>query len=123
MAIITAEDLTSYPGIPAGADLDALSAGASDEVEGAWKNPVDPVPGWVKNIAKRVAARASINPKGLSMLSRQIDDAKRTEQFADASAGQVGYWLTAKERAQLAGLRRTGGARSIRTRPRGWGGS
>lgn len=123
MAIITADDLVSYPGIPAGADRDALAAGASDEVLGAWKTPVDPAPQWVKNIAKKVAARASINPKGLAMLSRQLDDAKRTEQYADGAAGQVGYWLTAAERALLGGVQGVSGVGSIRTKPRGWCGN
>lgn len=120
MAIITATDLASYPGIPAGADLDALAAGASDEVLGVWKNPVDPAPLWVKNIAKKVAARVAINPKGLAMLSRQLDDSKRTEQFAEGVAGQVGYWLTEAERKLLAGIKSTTGVGSIRTKPRGW---
>lgn len=119
MAIISGSDLTSYPGISAGADLDALAAGASDEVLANWAVPVDPAPLWVKNIAKKVAARVGINPKGLAMLSRQLDDAKRTEQYAEGSAGQVGYWLTEAELLLLAGEESVSGVGSIRTQPRG----
>lgn len=120
MQIITGEALVSYPGVPEGADLEALAAGASAEVLGAWKDPVDPAPLWVQNIAKKVAARAAINPKGLTMLSRQLDDAKRTEQFSESSSGQVGYWLTLRERALLGGSTRTPGVGTIRVKPRGW---
>lgn len=124
MAIIDGDDLASYPGLSADENtLDELAEGASNFVLGAWVNPVDPAPAWVMEIAKAVAARAYWNPKGLTMLSRQLDDAKRTEQFAESSTGQVGYWLTSEERALLsagASTASTSGVGSIRTRPRGW---
>lgn len=121
MAIITGADLVSYPGLAGdAAALDPYATQASELVEEAWVDPVDPVPSWVKNIAKAVAARAFWNPKGLEILSRQIDDAKRTETFGKDAAGRVGFYLTDAERSELAGIVPTIGVRSIRTSPRGW---
>lgn len=119
--IIDEADLASSPGVPeqaAGSTrLASLAAGASAVVQEAWLNPVDPVPVWVKNIAISVALRAMWNPKGLQMLSRQIDDAKRTEQYADEWVGSVGFNLTDSERSLLSGVvsgnRRVGTIRTV----------
>lgn len=121
MAVITGADLVSYPGLAGDAtSLDPYATEASALVEEAWTDPVTPVPLWVKNIAKAVAARAFWNPKGLEMLSRQIDDAKRTETFGKGYAGRVGFYLTDAERSELGGFVSSLGVRSIRTAPRGW---
>lgn len=124
MAVIIGADLVSYPGITADVTvLDGYAEQASALVEEAWTTPTTPVPLWVKNIAKAVAARALWNPKGLEMLSRQIDDAKRTETFGKDGVGRVGFYLTDAERSELGGFVAGIGVRSIRTTPRGWCGS
>lgn len=124
MAIITGADLVSYPGFTGDATaLNPYATAASDLVEEAWTDPVTPVPLWVQNIAKAVAARAFWNPKGLEMLSRQIDDAKRTETFGKDGVGRVGFYLTDAERSELGGFIAGIGVRTIRTAPRGWCGT
>lgn len=121
MPVITGDDLVSYPGITGtSADLESYATAASELVEEAWANPVTPAPLWVVNIAKAVAARAFWNPKGLEMLSRQVDDAKRTETYGKDYAGRVGFYLTDAERSELGGFVAGVGVRSIRTAPRGW---
>lgn len=121
MAVITGADLASYPGFRGDSNtLEPYAISASELVEEAWTSPVNPVPAWVKNIAKAVAARAFWNPKGLEMLSRQIDDAKRTETFGKDGAGRIGFYLTEAERSELAGILPGAGVGSIRTAPRGW---
>lgn len=119
--IITGADLVSYPGVVGTPEsLDDLAALASDLVEDAWASPEVPEPLWVINIAKAAAARAFWNPKGLEMLSRQVDDAKRTEQFSKEFAGRVGVFLTDSEMALLAGVQPGAVVRTIRTTSPGW---
>ena len=125
MAVIVGADLASYPGISGTEDsLEGLAAMASTSSLDAWSEPIDPAPLWVKHIALGAAARARWNPKGLEMLSRQVDDAKRTEQFSKEDAGQVGVYLTRDERVLLGGTSSsTAGVGTIRVQPRGWAGA
>lgn len=121
MSIIIVDDLLKAPGVTGDVDsglLDNLVDGANDLVGEAWVAPVSPVPIWVRNIAISVALRGLHNPKGLAMLSRQIDDAKRTEGYADSWAGVVGLHLTDQERMMLGGTVTTRRVGTIHARPR-----
>jgi hypothetical protein len=102
--IITAGDLTAYPGAGNPTDEDAaiwvtLVNGLVTE---AWKTPETPVPFWVKTIALETAARAARNPKGLASWTRSLDDGSRTERLPDAAA-RAGVYLTDVDRARLRG--------------------
>lgn len=118
--IIIAEDLAGYPGVAASEKtLDWVANAATNTVSDAWVNQVDPVPQWVKDIAVNAALRVIINPKGLEMLSRQLDDSKRTETYAKEFVGKVGIYLTADDIQRLSGAQHPG-VGTIRTQPRGW---
>ncbi len=119
MPIIIGSDLSSAPGAagtPA-ATLDYLAEAASSLVEDAWATPIEPTPRWVIDLARDAALRALWNPKGLEMLTRQIDDAKRTEQYDKAQAGRIGVYLTDDERARLGGTFPGTRVGTIRTQP------
>lgn len=82
--LIEAADLVEVPGVT-GTETDLAYAArrASSSVMSAWCRPVDPVPGWVRDIAVDIAARYLRNPRGTTSVTRHVDDASRTERFAE----------------------------------------
>ncbi|RNL66246.1 hypothetical protein EFK50_01060 [Nocardioides marmoriginsengisoli] len=105
--IITGPELASYPGAgsPSAADARTYAVLVNGVVTEAWKNPVEPVPAWVRAIAFEVGARASRNPKGLQSWTRSVDDASRTERYSEQGA-RAGIYLTPEEAARLGGTTR-----------------
>ena len=107
MGIITVTDLTNYLGsataTPSNAEF--LVQLVNDLVTEKWASPVDPVPIDVTLVALEAAARPARNPKGLSSWTRSVDDASRTERISDTAA-RAGVFLTADEKALLAGTQK-----------------
>lgn len=117
--IITGPNLASQPGVQ-GYTADQLK-GTADRVNAligeAWKDPSDPAPQWVVEIALDVATRYLANPKGLESWTRSIDDASRTERVRIGDL--TGLFLTEAQKRRLrggAGRR----ARSMRLRVPGY---
>jgi hypothetical protein len=104
MEIITTADLTGYLGsTPTNAAT--LVELANGLVTDAWKDPVEPIPTWVRAIALEAAARPGRNPKGLASWTKSLDDASRTERLPEYAA-KAGVFLTEDELTKLMGIKR-----------------
>lgn len=113
--IITKNDLAGLPGVTGtDTELEYAARRAGVAVESAWATPVDPVPQWVKDLATDVAVRYLNNPRGVTSVTRSVDDASRTERYGERGAPLGGgFTLTDDELARLSAIvrRRVGSTR------------
>lgn len=105
IVIIDRNDLSGIPGVSGtDAELDYAAKRASARVEEAWCNPTGSPPQWVRDIAIDVAVRYLTNPRGVSSVTRRVDDASRTERYGEGGPGavpQIGFHLTDDEKTRL----------------------
>lgn len=108
MDLIDKFDLEAVPGITGtDATLTYVARRASTAVASKWCHPIDPAPDWVKDIAIDVAVRYLNNPKGITSVTRSVDDASRTERFENTGQRMTrGFELTDEEIAALCPVRR-----------------
>jgi hypothetical protein len=114
--VITTAELASWlrdPALEDNPSLEQIVDLVNELVNEEWASPADPVPARIRLLALSVGARAWVNDPSktnLESLSRQLDDAARTERYR-ASAVNAGVYLTGDELAILHGKRRS---RSVR---------
>lgn len=102
--IITDNDLLELTDLlPAATDqqLKYAARRASSLVAGNWASPIDPAPQWVKDIAIDVAARYLANPRGVTSVTRSLDDASRTERYEGGGTRAGKFYLDDDEFAKL----------------------
>ncbi|WP_300680754.1 hypothetical protein [Nocardioides sp.] len=76
---------------------------ANGLVYAVWSDRSVSVPSEIEAIGLEVAARAILNPKGLTSVTRAVDDGSQTERFSDAT--RAGVYLTDEERRVLLGVK------------------
>lgn len=99
--LIAANDLEDLPGLATTEEQRTYAARrASSLVVSRWADPISPPPEWVRDIAIDVAVRYLTNPRGITSVTRTVDDASRTERY-EGPRREGGFNLTDDEIARL----------------------